>query len=200
MILDFNGFAGIDQLLQPDFILIGEMAVLPLFQQPRNLRVHLIKRLNVRCQPLRYAGIAILISGLLERLQFGARTVRQAFEGIRPMGDDLVALFFAVRPHCQQAVQPLLRGLLIPDKVAFRHAEEGQPFTAAIESLCGGVLPLLRRVLHTSQRFARLFRAGHIIRQRDGTRNHRSGDGEPYSRGLTQNRQKSLPAAACLAN
>ena len=42
MILDLNGFAGIDQLLQPDFFLFGQETVLPLFQQPRNLRVHLI--------------------------------------------------------------------------------------------------------------------------------------------------------------
>ena len=87
--------------------------ILALFQQPRNLRVHLIQRLNVRCQPLRYAGIAVLVGGILERLQFGARAVRQTFERIRPVCDDLVALFFTVRPDGQQTVQPVLRGLLI---------------------------------------------------------------------------------------
>lgn len=104
--------------------------------------------MNVRCQSLRYAGIAILIGGLLERLQFGARTVRQAFEGIRPMGDDLVALFFTVRLDGQQTVQPVLRRPLIPDKIALGQAEKGQSFAAAIESFGGGIFPLLRRVLH----------------------------------------------------
>ena len=195
MILDFNGFAGIDQLLQPDFILIGEMAVLPLFQQPLDFRIHLIQRLNIRSETLRDTGIAVLVGSILERLQFSACAVRQAFERIRPVGDDFVALFFSVRPDSQQTVQPLLCGLPVADKVAFRHAEEGQPFTAAIESLCGGVLPLLRCILHSLQRFARLLCTGYIIRQRDSTRNHCGGDGKPYGGRFTQDRKKSLPAA-----
>ena len=116
------------------------------------------------------------------------------------MGDDLIAFLFAVRPHRQQSVQPLLCGLPVADKVAFRHAEEGQPFTAAIESLCGGVLPLLRRLFHALECFPGLLRAGNIVRQRNGSRNHCGGDGEPYGGGLTQNRQESLPAAARLTN
>ena len=100
----------------------------------------------------------------------------------------------------KESVQPLLCGLPVADKVAFRHAEEGQPFAAAIESLCGGVLPLLRRLFHALECFPGLLRAGNIIRQRNGSCDHCGGDGEPYGRGLSQNRQKSLPAAARLAN
>ena len=111
------------------------------------------------------------------------------------MRDDLVALFFTIRPDGQQTIQPVLRGLMIPDKVALRQAEKGQPFAVLIEGFGGGVFPLLRRVLHTSQRFARLFRAGHIIRQRDSARNHCGGDGEPYGGRFTQDRKKSLPVA-----
>ena len=116
------------------------------------------------------------------------------------MSDDLIALFFAIRPDCQQSIQPVLRGLLITDKIAFRHAEEGKPRTAVVEVFRGSILPLLRRFLHTFQRFPRLLCAGNIVRQRDGTRNHSGGDGEPYGRRLAQNRQESLPAAARLAH
>ena len=101
------------------------------------------------------------------------------------MCDDLVALFFSVRPDGNQTVQPVLRGLLIPDKVALRQAEKGQSLAVSIEGFGGGIFPLLRRIFHASQRLARLFRAGHIIRQRDGARNYRSGDGEPYGGGFT---------------
>ena len=64
------------------------------------------------------------------------------------MCDDLVALFFSVRPDGQQSVQPFLRGLMIPDKIALRQAKEGQPFTVSIEGFGGDIFPLLRRVLH----------------------------------------------------
>ena len=101
VILDLNGFTGVDQLLQANFFLFSQEAVLPLFQQPLDLRVHLIQRLNVRCQPLRYAGIAVLVGGLLERLQLGACAVRQAFEGIRPVCNDFVAFLLAIRPDGQ---------------------------------------------------------------------------------------------------
>ena len=148
MILDLNGLAGVDEFLQTNLIFFGEKAVLPLFQQPLDLRIHLIQRLDVRCQPLRDTGIAIFVSGILERLQFGARAVRQAFEGIRPMCDDLVALFLAIRPDGQQTVQPVLRGLLIPDKIVLRQAKEGQSFAVSIEGFGGGVFPLLRCIFH----------------------------------------------------
>ena len=52
MILDLNGLAGVDELLQPDFILLGEVSVLPFLQQSADLRVHLIQRLDIRCNPL----------------------------------------------------------------------------------------------------------------------------------------------------
>ena len=52
MILDLNGLAGVDEFLQTNLVFFGEKAVLPLFQQPLDLRVHLIQRLDVCCQPL----------------------------------------------------------------------------------------------------------------------------------------------------
>ena len=116
------------------------------------------------------------------------------------MGDDLVALFFTIRPDGQQAVQPVPRGLLIPGKIALRQTKKGQSLAVSIEGFGSGIFPLLCCVLHALQRLTRLFRAGHIIRQRDGARDYGGSDGEPYGRGLTQNRQKSLPAATCLAN
>ena len=185
VILDLNDFAGVDQLLQPDFFLFSQEAVLALFQQPLDLRVHLIQRLNVRCQPLRYTGIAILIGSLFQRSQLITSRSSERFEGIRPLGDDLVALFFSVRPDGQQTIQPFLRGLLIPDKIALRQAEKGQSFAASIEGFGGSIFPLLRCILHALQRFARLFRAGHIIRQRDGACNHGGSNGEPYGGGFT---------------
>ena len=188
------------EFLQTDLIFFGEKSILLLFQQPLNLRVHLIQRLNIRSEILRDTGIAVLVGSILERLQFSACAVRQAFERIRPVGDDFVALFFSVRPDSQQTVQPVLRGLLISCKITLRQAEKGQSFTVSIEGFGGSIFPLLCRIFHALQRLTRLFCAGHIICQRDGTRNHCGGDGEPYGRGLTQNRQKSLPAAACLAN
>ena len=186
---------GIDQLLQPDFILIGEMAVLPLFQQPLDFRIHLIQRLNIRSETLRDTGIAVLVGGLLESRQFIPSRSSERFERICPVGDDFVAFLFAVRPHCQQAVQPLLRGLPAADKVAFRHAEEGKSRTAVVEGFRSSILPLLRRFLHAFQRFPRLLRAGNIIRQRDGSCDHCGGDGKPYGGRFTQDRKKSLPAA-----
>ena len=111
------------------------------------------------------------------------------------MRDDLVALFFTVRPDGQQTVQPLLRGLPVADKVAFRHAEEGKSRTAVVEGFRSSILPLLRRFLHAFQRFPRLLRAGNIIRQRDGSCDHCGGDGKPYGGRFTQDRKKSLPAA-----
>ena len=101
------------------------------------------------------------------------------------MCDNLVALFLAIRPYGQQTVQPLLRRLLIPDKIVLRQAKEGQSFAASIEGFGGSIFPLLRCILHALQRFARLFRAGHIIRQRDGACNHGGSNGEPYGGGFT---------------
>ena len=52
VVLDLNGLAGVDEFLQTNLVFFGEKAVLPLFQQPLDLRVHLIQRLDVCCQPL----------------------------------------------------------------------------------------------------------------------------------------------------
>ena len=148
MILDLNGFTGVDQLLQANFFLFGQETVLALFQQPRNLRVHLIQRLNVRCQPLGDTGIAVLIGSFFQRSQFIPGRSGERFEGVRPVGDDLVALFLAIRPDGQQTVQPVLRGLLIPDKITFRQTKEGQPFAVFIKGFGGGIFPLLCRIFH----------------------------------------------------
>ena len=200
VVLDLDSFTGINELLQPDFVLLGEIPVLPFFQQTADLRIHLIQRLDIRCNPLRYAGIADLVGSILEILKLRARAVCQRFEGVRPVGDDLIAFLFAVRPHRQQSVHPLLCGLSVTDKVAFRHAEEGKSRTVAIECLGCGVLPLVGGFLHSLESLPRLLRAGHIIRQRHGARDHCCGDSEPYGGRLAQNRQKPLPAAARLTN
>ena len=42
-----------------------------------------------------------------------------------------------------------------------------------------------KKLEYASQRFACLLCAGYIIRQRNGARNYRGGDGEPYGGGFT---------------
>ena len=200
VILDFNGLAGVDQLLQADFFLFSQEAVLALFQQPLDLRVHLIQRLNVRCQSFRNAGIAVFIGSILERLQFGARAVRQAFEGIRPVCDDLVAFLLAICPDGQQPIQPFLCGLLVLDEILLGHAEEGEALTAPVERLRRCAFPLVGSFLHSLQRLAGLLCSGHIIRNGHGGINGRCGNGQPYGGRTAQHAQKAFDPAACLAN
>ena len=200
MILDFNGLTGVDQLLQADFFRFGQEAVLPLFQQPLDLRVHLIQRLNVRCQPLRYAGIAAFVGCVLKRLQLGAGAVCQAFEGVRPVRDDLVAFLFAVRPDGNQAVQPFLRGLLVLDEILLGHTKEGETLAVSVEGLRRRAFPLVGGFLHPLERFASLLSTGHIIRNGHGGIDGRGGNGQPYGGRTAQHAQKAFDPTACLAN
>ena len=52
MILDLNGLAGVDEFLQTNLVFFGEKTILSLLQQPLDLRVHLIQRLDVCRQSL----------------------------------------------------------------------------------------------------------------------------------------------------
>ena len=89
---------------------------------------------------------------------------------------------------------------MIAGEVLFAHAEEGQPFALSIEGFGGGVLPLLRGLVHAFQRFPRLLCAGDVVRQGYCTRHHRRGDRQPHCWGFPQDRDKPRPAAARLAH
>ena len=179
---------------------IGEIAVLAALEQSGKLRVQRIQRGHVVRELVGYARIAAFVRRSLERGQFIAGGGRQALEGFRPCGYNLVAFLLAVCPDLDQPVQPFLRGLRLPHKVAFAHAEKGQAFAFAVEGFGGGVLPLLRGFVHALQRLAGLLRAGEVVHQRDRVRHHSRGDRQPHRRGLAQHRKESRPAAARLAH
>ena len=177
-----------------------EVSILALLEQRFDLRVQRIQRLHVRRELLGHTGIARLICGVLQRLQFLAGGSRQALKRFRPVRNDFIRFLLPVRPDLEKPVQPVHGGLLIAGEVLLTHAEERQPFALAIEGFGGGVLPLLRGLIHAFQRFPRLLRAGNIVHQGDRTRHHRRGDRQPDGRRLGEYRKESRPAAARLAH
>ena len=125
MVFDLDGFAGIDQLLQTDFVLVGEIPVLPLFQQAADLRVHGVQLVDVAGELVGHGGIARRLSGFAHFLQLAAGGCGQLFEGIRPLLDDLVGFLFAVRPDGQHALQPFSGAFRLAGKAAGTQPEEG---------------------------------------------------------------------------
>ena len=187
MILDLNGFTCVDQLLQPDFFLVSQKTILALFQQALDFHVHLIQRLDVCRQPLRHTGVAVLIGSFFQRLQFGARAVRQVLKRIRPLGNNFVGFLFTVRPDGQQTIQPFLRGLLVLDEIFLGHAEEGKTLAVPIEGLRRCAFPVIGGFLHAFQCLTCLLCTGHIICNGHRGINGRCGNGQPYGRRAAQN-------------
>ena len=200
MILDLNGLAGVDQLLQTDFVLVGEIPVLPLFQQAADLCVHSVQLVDVAGKLVGHGGITRRLSGFAHFLQLAAGGCSQLLEGIRPFPDDLVGFLLAVRPDGKHALQPFAGAFRLAGKAAGIQPEEGKAFGLTIERVGGGILPLAGRVLHALQGLAGLLRAGNVVGQRDGRRNYSRRHGNPRCRGLAQHRQKALPSTACLGH
>ena len=179
MVFDLDGLAGVDELLQADFISLRQLPVLLLFQQPGDLFVHGVQGINVSLQLRGNGRIARLIGGFLQAGKLLTGAGGQALKGFRPFRNDLVGFLFAIRPDAQQAVQPFAAVPGGPLEVVLAHAEEGQALAAAVEGFCGGFLPGLGGLRHTFQRFAGGFRAGRdvhqlyrAVHQRSGKSNH----------------------------
>ena len=195
MILDFNGLASVDQLLKPDLVSFGEIAILALFQERFDLCIQRIQRLDVSGELIGNAGITGILRIGAHLLQFRPGSTCERLEGIRPSADNFVRFFLAIRPDGQQPIHPILRGLHIAGEVGFRHAEEGQTIST-IEGFGCGVLPVFSGLSHTLQRFTRLLRAGYIIPNGNGGGDSCGSDGYPHSRGLAQHGHEPLKAAA----
>ena len=148
VILDFNGVAGVNQLLQAQFVLVGQLLVLLFLEQAFDLRVHAVQRGDVPGQLIGYRSVPTLIGGILEALQLSPRGFRHGFPGRRPSSDHVVGFLLAVRPQTDDPVHPRLRALRIALEVAFRHTEEGKTVALAIEGLGGGILPAFRGFFH----------------------------------------------------
>ena len=200
MVFDLNGLAGVDQLLQTDFVLVGEISVLTLIQQTADLRVHSVQLVNVAGKLVSHGGIARRLGGFAHFLQLAAGGGGQLLEGVRPLPDDLVGFLLAVRPDGQHALQPFAGAFRLAGKAAGIQPEEGKAFGLAVERVGGGILPLAGRVLHALQGLTGLLRAGNVVGQRNGRRNDGRRHGNPRRRGLAQYGQKALPTAACLGH
>ena len=164
MVFNLNGLAGVDQLLQTDFVLVGKIPVLTLFQQAADLRIHRVQLVDVAGKLVGHGGIARRLSGLAHFLQLAAGGGGQLLEGVRPLPDDLVGFLFAVRPYGQHALQPFAGTFRLAGKAAGIQPEEGKAFGLAVERVGGGILPLAGRVFHALQSLAGLLRTGNVIR------------------------------------
>ena len=117
MVLDLNGLAGVDELLQPDLICLTEVSVLALLQQRFDLCIQRIQRFDVSGQLIRNRAIARILRVRAHLFQLLARGLRQRFEGVRPFRNDLIRFFLTVRPDSDQAVQPFLCVLVLSYKI-----------------------------------------------------------------------------------
>ena len=84
VILDLDGLAGVDELLQADLIGLGEVSVLALLQQRFDLGIQRIQCLNVGGQLIGDGGITRILRIRAHLFQFRARGFRQRLEGVRP--------------------------------------------------------------------------------------------------------------------
>ena len=199
-VFHFNSLARVDEFLKPNLILFGEVSVLAFLQQPGNLCIHRIQRGDVVRQPARDRRVPALIGGGLELHQLRSRGFRQGFEGIRPFGHDLIGFLLAVRPYGNQAIQPILCGLLVPDEVRLVHAKERQAVAPAIEGFRGSRLPLVSGFLHTLEGFPGLLGTGNVVRNGDGRRNCCGSHSQPHGRRTAQDGHEALDAATSLAD
>ena len=70
VVLDLNGLAGVDELLQPDLVRFREIAVLTLLKQRFDLRIQRVQLFDVFGKLLRYASIAAFVRCGLEVGEF----------------------------------------------------------------------------------------------------------------------------------
>ena len=196
VVFDLNGLAGVDELLQADFIAFRQLPVLLLIQQPGDLLIHGVKGINVGPQLCGNGRIARLVGCFLQAGELLTGAGGQALEGVRPFRNDLVGFLLAVRPDIQQAVQPFAAVPGCPLEVILAHAEEGQALAAAVEGFGSGFLPGLGGLRHAFQRFSGSFRAGRDVHQLHRTVHQRSGkSNHSYLGGSQYLHQPADPAA-----
>ena len=204
VVLDLNGLAGVDELLEPHFVLVGKQPALPLFEQRGDFGVHAVEGIEVGFHLFGQAGISVLIGGHLHLGECCADFLGARLEGLRPFGYDVVGLALAVCPDGDQSGQPGRTafgdvGTGSPE-VLGAHAEEGQSLALVVEGLGSGVLPLLRGLVHALEGFTGLLRAAGIVNEGHRARHDRRGNGQPDRRGLGKDGDKTAKAASGLAD
>ena len=200
MILDNDRLAGIDQFLQSDLVTFGEVAVLPLPQQPFDFLIDGVQLINVSLQLGRHTGIAIGICGGLQFNQRIAGIGSQRFEGFRPLADNFIGFLLAVRPDSKKPGEPLFSSLCFIGEVAFTHAEERKAIAFAIESFSSSIFPAFSGFRHAFECFTRLLCTGNIVGKRNRANHNRCSNSQPHRRRLAQNGHKALEAASSFAD
>ena len=84
VVFDLDGLAGVDELLQADFISLRQLPVLLLFQQPGDLFVHGVQGIDVGLQLRGHRGISGIVSVFLQAGELLTGAGGQALEGFRP--------------------------------------------------------------------------------------------------------------------
>ena len=197
VVFDLNGLAGVDELLQADFISLRKLPVLLLFQQPSDLFVHGVQGVDVGLQLRGNGRIARLVGGFLQAGELLTGAGSQGLEGFRPFRNDLVGFLFTIRPDVQQAVQPFAAVTGGPLEVILAHAKEGQALAAAVEGFSGGFLPGLGGLRHAFQRFTGGFRSGRDVYQLHRAVHQRCGKSDHGHFGGSQHLYQPSDPAAC---
>ena len=179
VVLDDDPFAGVDQLLQANLIILREITILPLFQEPFDFLIDGVQLIDVGLQLGRHTGIAIGVCGGLQFNQRIAGIGSQRFEGFRPLADNFIGFLLAVRPDSKKASKPFFSSLRFIGEVVFAHTEEGKTFAVAIEGFSGGILPVFGGFSHAFEGFPGLFCTGNIVSQRNGANHDCGGNSKP---------------------
>ena len=103
MILDLDGLAGVDQLLQTDFVACRRNTRSAAFSASGSISASMrVQLVDVAGKLVGHGGIALPSAAVFAHfLQLAAGGGGQLLEGIRPFPDDLVGFLLAVRPDGQ---------------------------------------------------------------------------------------------------
>ena len=194
VVLDLNGLAGVDELLQPDLICLAEVPILALLQQRFDLRVQRIQRFDVSGQLIRNRAIARILRVCTHLRKLRAGGFRQCLEGVRPFRDDLIRFLLTVRPHFDKAVYPVLSVCGGAHEVALAHAESIESVGIPVEGFGSGVFPVFRCLVHRLESFSRLTGTGSKIRDGDCRGNGGNSQSHPDCRAAGQHRHKAFEA------